>query len=414
MNAKDKFNRIIETIEQSIESAEYISDIELADKAFKAGQSGYMDPRLQRNVFDFMVNMSVADYIARRRMMKAWEYYLLDDTSSRDKAYSVAMVSTQKGFIGKFRKVFGCTPEDAKKHREKIIIEEPFYWDNISKEKQEKFVEDVEAGNMINQKFGVPLSVLDVAIKAKAMQEFYGLTDDESDLAYELATRIGQPLEKTFEYVYNFAWPYLESDSSNIKDADQKMLIVLNYPIVIKLYFDYGMSFDEVDTLVCLKSWGLISEKLDDLSVEKCKDYIKNGFPKFEIEEDYEENEYIFSNRDRLYEEEYYVPSVDVDPFEYGYDDYEYEQEAYYLAEPDDSEIYAYQEEMEWMYEDYYESHAVDDECEIIQKFVENRVPKKNDGKKSRSYYKFLSESTTDTILENLKLIEARDNSNTY
>lgn len=259
MNAKERYNKIINTIEelakgQSIDGVIVpYTDHEISDRAFKAACCSTMNDNSKNTLFLFLNNCTVIDYIKERKMVSVYRMiYDCREWSKNIQSNSIEMagLSDYQGLCKKFKKYFGISPKKAFENKEIAVFPEIRDWDFISTEGRNMFVKFNEI-DMVDKKFGVSKEKFMAAQVAANLQSFYKLNDYESEMAFRLAEDKELPMEDTFEYIYNYVWSFIDENSP---ERDKRLEKDLLKPEVIYMYFNCCMTFNEIRmVLVALK-----------------------------------------------------------------------------------------------------------------------------------------------------------------
>ena len=251
MGPKEKYNLIINTIEELAKGRkkgdiiESISAHDISDAAFQAASCETMDDRSKNVLFLFLNNKTVLDYINERKMIAAYKMLLEAKEWNKHtvwKAVEMVGVSDEKALAKKFNKQFGISPKKAFSLKNYTLITEIRDWDLISKEGKGVFV-NLGEEVMEETKFGISKKEFMLAQTAANLQSFYNLNELESDLAFELHKEKDLPLEETFEYIYNYVWSYVDTES---EERDSRIVEDLTKWEVLYMYFECGMSFNEI------------------------------------------------------------------------------------------------------------------------------------------------------------------------
>lgn len=282
MNAKEKYNNIINTIETLVQESttkEPVSDNEILERAFKAGNAEIMAPREKNALFCFMTGNTPRNYITERRMMLAYKMLISRDTWGLNEEYWLSGVDSPKGFITKFKKIFGITPGKAFNKKDESLIQPPKTWEVISDDFKHQICLDLLDGNKSNMRFGIDVDAFIKAKMAENLQEHYGLNDLEAELAFDIADKNSLDFDSVFEYVYGYVWQYIdplpnirfgqyekEEYNPNPKPETRDLNIVpdLTDPDIIRLYFKLDLGFADIISVLSSLCDPRMSEYSDD------------------------------------------------------------------------------------------------------------------------------------------------------
>jgi len=198
MKAKERFEKIIQMIEAEARNP-HIDLKELADKV--AMQNGFA-PRDLNTIFNFLTDTHIRAYIKERKMMAAYSYLIGWNKMRINDAVAISGKATASSFNRAFKDTFGITPSEAFRDKDETRIVPPLSWDDISCETEYPLAAEEEVEQMKNKNvFGIPKEQYDRALEATELAEFYGFEQQESNVAFDLATALGQPLKATFRFV---------------------------------------------------------------------------------------------------------------------------------------------------------------------------------------------------------------------
>lgn len=249
MNAKERYNVIINTIEDLVQgkvkdgAIEVFAPLTISQMAFeKAGC--YINERSRNVIFMFLMNKNIIDYIQERKMMAAYRCLVDSDEWNKDvvwDAIELAGVGDDKAFAKKFKKYFQVTPKWAFENKDMTLFVQMKDW-NALDEGKIGYVE-FEEKEMVETKFGISKEKYMLAYAAGNLQAFYNLNEIESELAFDLCQKESLSLEDTFEYIYNYIWSYIDEEKEG---RDEYLYEDLMNPDVIYMYFRCGMTFNEI------------------------------------------------------------------------------------------------------------------------------------------------------------------------
>ena len=254
MKAKERFEKIIQMIEAEARNP-HIDAKELAEKV--AAQNGIASRDLN-TVFNFLTDIHIRDYIKERKMMAAYSYLIRwNSWSKRRKSEAIAISGkgTDSFFNHAFKKTFGVTPTEAFRDKDETRIVPPLSWDDISCETEYPLTAEEEVEQMKNKNvFGIPKEQYDRALEATELAEFYGFEQQESNVAFDLATALGQPLKATFRFVSELLEFGNEmDDETELSHDEEDFLADAHDPLLQFLFFKcnlhVGAAYETIDRL---------------------------------------------------------------------------------------------------------------------------------------------------------------------
>ncbi len=244
MNAKDRYNRIVDAIENAIREGDCAKPGDIAGLVSRTAGHSLRD---LASVFSFMTDQPLIQYIRTRQMMAAYQSLLGSKELDIDRAIAFTGLGDQSAFNKAFRKCFGVTPGQAFKEREEKLYEPAMTWEIISdSQAQAESAEEAEPMNAKTQ-FGVEMGVFAKITEAMDYQAMYGFTPVQGNAAFELAEKIKFPLKECFAFVDNFCIHYLTDDDGKIeiKDEDSFKNHVLRSSALAEFCIHFDLSIEE-------------------------------------------------------------------------------------------------------------------------------------------------------------------------
>ncbi len=133
MNAKNRYDGIIESIEEAVENW---SDPAREIAGEEAGNLG-LAPREFNAIMQFFTGSTAIDYIRKRKLMAAYKYLITDENPDIQTALSFTDYDNQSSFTTAFRKIFDMPPGGAMTLKDQSKWEEALTWDIITKKAQQ-------------------------------------------------------------------------------------------------------------------------------------------------------------------------------------------------------------------------------------------------------------------------------------
>jgi len=244
MNAKERYNELIHTIEEKVRIP-YLTAKEIADEV---AEQNFMSGRDMSTLMKFLTDEPLLAYIKERRLMAAYEYLATTKGADISKAVEISGRGTHSSLSRDFKAYFGITPTEAKRDKDLNLFVPPLDWDAISCKTENPLAAEEEVEQMENlNMFGIPKEQYERLIKATDLAEFYGLEPEMSNLAFELSNTLLKPLEDTFRYVselLEFGYgmeEVAEVDESSVPEA---LVGVVHDPLIQFLFFDCSLHID--------------------------------------------------------------------------------------------------------------------------------------------------------------------------
>lgn len=320
MNAKEKFEMLIEKIEKMVtsdsnNSAKYI--------AVEVSNMNYLSYRETCVIFSYLTGYSsLLDYIRERKMMASYKMLISCPILNIEAAVVVSGYDNQSSFSKKFKEQFQETPSEAfsKKDQSKLIP--PLTWDVLSSDASRFFDKCIEIDEKEKTKFGVSTIQYEKMMRAADLQALHELNDEQSEVAFELSEEYNLPLEATFNYIEDISLFYFCDDADRFVGSkkDLNTFIEVNQ-LLSKLYL-WKLN-GEVDIVDCQEMLrvaeayciDVFSIKTEYLMVYLKKDFRFDQFVKlvnfFEVHNGDDFEDYLnkveigYSPNDALHEDNY-------------------------------------------------------------------------------------------------------------
>lgn len=197
MNAKEKFDKMMNLIEDEIENG-FSKDAVIVERLTK---ELVVSLTMLNAVFPFLTDMTLRQYIRERRMMLAYNAIISLESweDGISEAMCISQANDQAYFSNQFKELFKITPRTAFQNKDKSLYKGPLNWDMLSM-KQTRVVIKRKKEVSEQIKFGINEKKLNLAIEAAGYQKFYGLSDKISEEAYKLMQK-GIKAKYAFEFI---------------------------------------------------------------------------------------------------------------------------------------------------------------------------------------------------------------------
>ena len=202
MRADEKFNAIIDLVEDALFQKEIPPNRVLADRIAAQQGLGY---RVFNTIFQFLTGMSFLDYIRRRRMNAAYATLVEgegDDNFDLDGVIPLCGYEDERSFSRSFRERYHMTPRAAFKKKDKSLIEAPLSWKRLSEQEEDASRNGKKEEEEMEQTYlGLTRQQFEQISRARDLQLLYNFSDAQTDAAYRVALKNDISLEKAFDYV---------------------------------------------------------------------------------------------------------------------------------------------------------------------------------------------------------------------
>jgi len=178
-----------------------------------------------------------------------------------------------KQFNIDMKKYYDGTPLQLAKQKDVSKLKTKMSWEVIVEDKKEAALLLVGEGNE-NMKFGIPILQQAKAFEAQTLQNYFGINDEEANLAYEIAEANSLPYEDVFEYVYGYVWKYIEESDKYQNNRDNNIREELTNESVMDLYFNKDLSFSGINTLLVLNETLKGELDFNNMTQKQCNDLI--------------------------------------------------------------------------------------------------------------------------------------------
>ena len=286
MNTKEKYDEIIDLIENRVAEGIGVKPGELADQV--AREKGKGDTlRDLSTVIRFMTGDQLIPYIKKRQMMKAYEVIIDENNSgSIDTAIAYTGLGDHPAFARAFRRQFDMTPSEAKTSKDKTLITPPQTWSVISADYsyQKSYFEEEEEENMAEiLKFGVDKEKFAKITEALDLQEVYSFSDAQSEAAFSLADMYNLGMRETFEFVDDYTMQFCTDDEGKPSESwsGLQKLMLAAHPLIYT-YFTFHLSINEslnlIEDLAANGVHDITKESVDFLNVYLGSDFTEYSY----------------------------------------------------------------------------------------------------------------------------------------
>jgi len=251
MKAKERFEKIIQMIEAEARNP-YIDPQELADKVAMQNGVAFRD---LNTIFNFLTDIHIRAYIKERKMMAAYSYLIGWNKLRIDGAVAISGKGTASSFNRAFKDTFGITPSEAFRDKDETRIVPPLSWGDISCETEYPLTAEEEVEQMKDMNvFGIPKEQYERALEATELAEFYGFEQQESSVAFDLATVLELPLKATFRFVSELLEFGEELDEeTGLSYDEENFLADVHDPLLQFLFFKCNLhvcaAYETIDRL---------------------------------------------------------------------------------------------------------------------------------------------------------------------
>ena len=253
MEAKQKFETIVQEIENLIREDAFIEDKEVSKMAFEFVNE-VIDERSRNNIFKFLMDKTVIQYISERRMMISYQKLLSDEDIHKtyQEAIDISGTGTAQAFSTKFKKMFGVSPKEAFEINDGMKYKARPSWDSLTE-------------NGVDMKMENRKIIVEAFDKSNYMQdyernlkEFYGFDDKKYCLVSNLWLDGKKMKRQYFQYVADYFYKKKSTDRYNRSKSD------LEDKTVQYLYFEKELNFDQIFRILLLKYLGFIKRPIDE------------------------------------------------------------------------------------------------------------------------------------------------------
>lgn len=268
MNAKDRYNCIVDEIEKAVCNGGCAKPGDIAEQVLrKAGRS----IRDLNSIFSFLTDQPLIQYIRTRQMMAAYRSLLESEELDIDRAIAFTGLGDQPAFNKAFRKCFGITPGQAFKERNERLYKSAMTWDIVSDSQAQ--AESAEEDEAVSTKtlFGIEMGVIAKITEAMDYQAMYGFTPAQGNAAYELAEKTKRPLKECFAFLDDFCIHYFTDDDGNVTITDENEFKerVLKSSALAEFCIGFDLSIEEAYTLMMeIAHVGLSPSRVDPALIE--------------------------------------------------------------------------------------------------------------------------------------------------
>lgn len=259
MKPNEKFNIIIDSIEQSILENNLIDNNEILEKAFNDANFPRID-REKNAIFEFLLEKKGREYISERKLMLGYRILLNEDDkkNAKEKAMRIFGEHDDSYYISQFGKLFNMSPKKAIEKNDVSLYQSKPSWESISTEQKG------EGMDMFDLLLDLPTDYVKNVRQAMNLKDFYNLNDDESRYAYSL-NKNGIDIDEAFKYIAD----YIGDNKSD--DRDKRLKSDLSSDDVRYLYFNCDFGFNDIFKILYLKYKGQITAPIQNCDTKFLK-----------------------------------------------------------------------------------------------------------------------------------------------
>ena len=262
LNPKQKFERLIDSIENilndlvrravsnecDLKDENKLNPLSVAREAFARATlyGGSFNAAHESSILlEFFTGEGTKDYIIRRFYMCIYREMITWQSFDRELLLRILNVDPRT-VDSRFMRYFSCTAAEAyERYRsDKISLAEPkLRWEDLSKTAQENF--DSKEDTVINNtsgRYGVEDEALRIAMLARDLQSFYGLCDEEGEVAFHIHQQYHYDIELCFQYVYEHIWTFIPDDSEINTALRAQLPVYLRNRDTVFLFFEVRLS----------------------------------------------------------------------------------------------------------------------------------------------------------------------------
>ena len=205
MNAKDRYNAMIERIEERAFSKDCHRAGRILEEVCRMAGLGVREINA---VFSFLTGMPLLEYIKERKLMASYSFLIKGEEFDVNTPLEIAGYDNQSSYGKRFKERFDMTPTEAYARKTASLFTKPLRWENIS-------VDDEAAAAMIDQVrsvpetlFGIDVEQMELIQQANDLRVVFGLNNVQSNTAYQLALTENVDMLRAFEFVDEFTQKY--------------------------------------------------------------------------------------------------------------------------------------------------------------------------------------------------------------
>jgi AraC-like DNA-binding protein len=248
MNAKEQFDKIIETIEILSNDLDGIKARDIAEHVSSMLGLGCRDVGA---IFAFLTGYSLLDYIKERKLMAAYKMLISIPLLDIEGAITVSGYDNQSSFGKKFKEYFDMTPTEAFEKKDQTRYTSAFSWSSIVSNNVKSADNLFPQESSEKTKFGITQTQYAKIMEAADYQALYGFNDIQSDAAFQVAEEMQVPLKDAFEFIDDFSNNYCLNDNGEFNVSAEELYLLINAAPELKyVYFKITNSVYEALNLI--------------------------------------------------------------------------------------------------------------------------------------------------------------------
>ena len=196
MNPKEKYNSIIEMIEDCVQQRDEFD----TDLIYHLARKNYMDIRDLTALFKFMLDETVKQYFVKRKLMASYKFIVESEKLDISTAINISGYDNHSSFNKSFKSVFGTTPKEAYKEKRFDLFVPPQTWDSISSDTYCNIANKTGEMTLNKKKFDISVDTYEKVLKIEELRAIYDLPELFEDFVQELVSVLKLSYEEAFRY----------------------------------------------------------------------------------------------------------------------------------------------------------------------------------------------------------------------
>lgn len=233
----EKIDKLFELIEQEVRKG-FKSKHAIAERI---AQEFGVSTRDLSTVFSFLLNQTLIDYIADRKLMAAYESLITSENFDVQTAIFLSGLGDQSAFNKRFKIRFEMTPMEAHKQKDISPLQVKMSWNALQTTEISMQTQKHASSNRSskNTMFGISREKLGEIETMLELRDTYGFDELQCELVYYIFVTYNIPLNAAFRFVDEFKYAD-DTDDEELAELD-------DYPKLSRDEYIYSRVRESID-----------------------------------------------------------------------------------------------------------------------------------------------------------------------
>jgi AraC-like DNA-binding protein len=246
MNVQEKFDGIMNFIEDLVENEDFLESSEMVDKVLS---KLCMNSREANTIFSFLVGTTLIEYIRKRRLMASFKLLLNQEKLEIDPAIALSGLQNQSSFDKRFKQMFNMSPKEAHKIKDNSLYTSPIAWDDLSSDDVE--IDESDRVSKTEYMFGVSKEQYNNIVEYQENQALYDFDEVQCKVVYEFIEKTSLPIKVAFEITNKISEQYYTYGLEDMEmSAEELKEYIPSADAVVYLYQNVTQNMSQILELI--------------------------------------------------------------------------------------------------------------------------------------------------------------------